>query len=52
MFAATVNNADAWTSVAISWGLTFGVLGGYALYVLRKGKLLSKRVPEDKRRWM
>ncbi|NLA36200.1 MAG: hypothetical protein GX868_11040 [Actinobacteria bacterium] len=52
MLAQTVNNTDAWVAVAISWGLTAGVLGGFSAYVLRKGRELSKRVPEDRRRWM
>ena len=52
MLAATVNNATAWWSVGISWGLTAGVLGGYTALVLKRGKQASARVPQDKRRWM
>lgn len=52
MLAQTVSNSGAWTAVAVSWGLTVVVLGSYAAVVLRRGRDLSKRVPEDKRRWM
>lgn len=50
MFASTISNE--WAYVAITWGATAAVLGGYATLVIRRGKRLSKQVPEDQRRWM
>ncbi|MCB1285481.1 MAG: hypothetical protein M9952_11400 [Microthrixaceae bacterium] len=52
MIATAIDNTTAWVSVGISWAVTVGVIGGYALMVIRKGRHLSKRVPEDERRWM
>ncbi len=52
MIAQQIQNSEAWTYVGITWGATAVVLGGYVLLILRRGKALSKRVPEDKRRWM
>ena len=33
------------------WGATIGLIGGYALLTLRRGRRLSRRVPEGDRRW-
>lgn len=38
--------------IATAWIVTFGSVGLYALAVLRRGRRLSKAVPEDRRRWM
>ena len=50
MIAATIQNE--WVYVGVAWGLTAGVVGAYTIAVLRRGRELSRRVPEDKRRWM
>lgn len=50
MIASTISNE--WVYVGITWGATVAVIGGYAALVLRRGRALSKRVPEDRRRWM
>jgi hypothetical protein len=34
-----------------AWGAAALGLGGYAFYVLRRGRSLSKQVPTEKRRW-
>ncbi|MFN8051899.1 MAG: heme exporter protein CcmD [Acidimicrobiales bacterium] len=52
MIAGVVNNGAAWAYVGAAWAVTAAVVGGYTVSVLRRGKALSKRVPEDKRRWM
>jgi hypothetical protein len=41
-----------WYYVIASWVVVLGGLGGYAATVLRKGRALSTKVPEEKRRWM
>lgn len=37
--------------VAAGWIATFGVLGGFALTTLRRGRKLSEIVPPEERRW-
>jgi hypothetical protein len=37
--------------VAVGWIATFGLLGGYAFSVVRRGRRLSRRVPPEERRW-
>lgn len=38
--------------IATAWIVTFGTVALYALWVIRKGRELSSRVPEEQRRWM
>jgi hypothetical protein len=37
--------------LAAGWGATIGLIGVYALVTLRRGRRLSRRVPEGDRRW-
>ena len=37
--------------VAAGWIATLGVLGGYGLAVIRRGRRLSEVVPPEERRW-
>lgn len=37
--------------VAAGWVATLGVLGGYAVATIRKGRRLSRVVPPEERRW-
>jgi hypothetical protein len=50
VIAATIQNE--WVYVGGAWGATIVVLGAYTVALLRRGRALAKRVPEDKRRWM
>jgi len=34
------------------WGIALGVLAGYAVSVVRRGRALSGRVPSADRRWL
>ena len=34
------------------WGIVVGVLGVYAVRLVRRGRALSGRVPEAHRRWL
>lgn len=38
--------------VVVGYLLTFVGVGGYAAWVLVRGRRLSTRVPEERRRWM
>ena len=37
--------------VLAGWGATVGLLGGYAIHVIRRGRRLSAVVPPNERRW-
>jgi hypothetical protein len=37
--------------IAAGWLGAVGLIGGYALVTLRRGRKLSQRVPEGERRW-
>lgn len=37
--------------VAAGWIATAGLIGGYAIATIRKGRRLSKIVPPEERRW-
>jgi hypothetical protein len=37
--------------IAAGWLATFGLIGGYALVVIRRGRRLSRQVPPSERRW-
>lgn len=37
--------------VAAGWIATSGLLGGYALVTIRRGRRLSRVVPPEERRW-
>ena len=40
-----------WGYTITAYAFTFGVLAAYTLWVLRRGKSLSRQVPADKRRF-
>ncbi len=33
------------------WGAAAAILGGYTLWLLRRGRAVSREVPEGQRRW-
>ena len=37
--------------IAAGWGGAAAVVGGYAAWVLRRGRTLSRQVPPEERRW-
>ena len=41
-----------WGYITVAWVVTFSVLGLYSAWILRRGRELSRDVPEDQRRWM
>lgn len=38
--------------ISVAWAVTLGVPALYALWLIRRGRELSSRVPEEQRRWM
>ena len=36
----------------VGWGASLGCGAAYALYLVRRGRALSARVPVERRRWM
>jgi hypothetical protein len=38
--------------IAVAWIVTFAVLALYATWMVRRGRDLSRQVPEEDRRWM
>lgn len=49
---AVIDPTYQWLYVALGWGIALVVLAGYALYLMRRGRSLSRRVPPEDRRWM
>ena len=41
-----------WNFVIAGYGIVFGGLALYIGYVLRRGRTLSQRVPEERRRFL
>lgn len=37
--------------VAVTWGTTFLLIGGYARWLVVRGRRLSRQVPAEDRRW-
>ena len=37
--------------LALAWGVSLGVLGGYAVHLVRRGRRLAAQVPPEDRRW-
>ncbi|MDZ7674946.1 MAG: hypothetical protein U5K30_07755 [Acidimicrobiales bacterium] len=38
-------------TVVTGWGITTGVIAAYAWWMVRRGRLLSRSVPPEDRRW-
>lgn len=47
MLAAT----GSWGYVALTYGVTVGLLGGYTAWVLRRGRKIGRQLPPDDRTW-
>ena len=43
---------DTWWLIALAWVLTLGAVALYMASVIRRGRRLSRQVPESSRRWM
>ncbi len=40
-----------WAYILLGWSVTGGAVTLYALRVVVRGRILSRAVPEDRRRW-
>lgn len=38
--------------IVAAWVITFAVVAGYSLWVVARGRRLSREVPPEERRWM
>ena len=38
--------------IVAAYGTSAAVLGGYVVWMLNRGRRLSRQVPEERRRWM
>ncbi len=38
--------------IAAAWTVTFTSVAAYSVWVIKRGRDLSKEVPEEQRRWM
>jgi hypothetical protein len=43
---------DTWWMIALAWVLSLGGIVLYMASVIRRGRRLSRQVPESSRRWM
>jgi hypothetical protein len=43
---------NQWPYIVGAWAVTALTIGGYARWVLRRGRRLSEIVPPEDRRWM
>ena len=46
------NAVSGWSAVALGWGISVALIGGYVGVVLRRGRALARRVRPEERRWM
>lgn len=46
------NAVTGWSAVALAWGVAGAVLVTYVVSILRRGRALARRVPEEEQRWM
>jgi len=51
-FFGTEIDSTFWAYVAMAWGITAVVLIAYAIWIIVRGRALSRRVPPEDRRWM
>lgn len=38
-------------TVVAGWGVTAGVIAAYGWWIVRRGRVLSRSVPPEERRW-
>jgi hypothetical protein len=41
-----------WGYIVLGWSVTGAALAAYAMRLVTRGRSLTRRVPEEKRRWM
>ncbi len=43
--------ASAWTYVSVTYAITVGLIGGYAAWVIRRGRTVGRQLPPEDRKW-
>ena len=43
--------ASAWTYVSVTYGITVGLLGGYAAWIVHRGRKVGRQLPPEERKW-
>lgn len=43
--------ASAWTYVGITYAATVGLIGGYAAWIIRRGRKIGRQLPPEERTW-
>jgi hypothetical protein len=46
------NAVSGWSAVALGWGASVALVGGYVAVLLRRGRTLARRLRPEDRRWM
>lgn len=42
----------AWNYVGAAYGVTFAAIGGYAAWMIVRGRKVGRQLPASERRWM
>lgn len=51
MGTAVLADTDAWVYVGASYATAVVLIGGYAAWLLAKGKKVTRQLPPEDRRW-
>lgn len=43
---------SAWTYVGATYAITVALIGGYAAFVIRRGRKVGRQLPPDERTWL
>lgn len=43
--------ASAWSYVTVTYVVTVGLIGGYAAWILRRGRKVGRQLPPEERTW-
>jgi hypothetical protein len=52
MSGAVLAVTNAWTYVAFAYLAVFGLIGGFALWVIVRGRKVGRQLPPEERSWM
>jgi hypothetical protein len=42
---------SAWTYVTVTYVATVGLLGGYAAWIIQRGRKVGRQLPPEDRKW-
>lgn len=52
MSAAVLAETSAWTYVGATYGAAVLLIGGYAAWVIGRGRKVGRQLPPEERKWM